>query len=73
MRVDANGVSFPTSVDSGAVADMVSLGAYDIGVGQRALSWSQEYAAITAVGIASTHKVPVRLNSVTIYLMASNV
>jgi hypothetical protein len=53
--------------------DLVHLYGEDISAGNRALAVYQESAVIAAAGIASTHKIPVRWNGTTYYLMASNV
>jgi hypothetical protein len=53
--------------------DLVHLYGEDISAGNRALAVYQESAVIVAAGIASTHKIPVRWNGTTYYLMASNV
>jgi hypothetical protein len=53
--------------------DLVHLYGEDISAGNRALAIYQESAVIVAAGIASTHKIPVRWNGTTYYLMASDV
>lgn len=63
-------LTFPNSADSGAIADEVSLGAYEIGAGQRALAISQEYDAVAEVDETKfSHKLPVRINGSTYYVM----
>jgi len=66
----AVGTMFNNSVDSAAVADEVTLGGYEIGAGQRALAISQEYDAIAEVDETKfSHKLPVRINGSTYYIM----
>jgi len=63
-----NSATAPTSS-----ADLVHLYAEDISAGNAALAIYAETAAIAAAGVASTHKIPVRYNGTTYYLLASNV
>jgi hypothetical protein len=56
-----------------ASADLCHLYAKDISAGNAALAIYQEAAAIPASGVASTHKIPITFNGVTMYLLASNV
>lgn len=74
ILIDANGnIAFGGSVDSAAVADEVSLGAYEIGAGQRALAISQEYDALAEVDETKfSHKLPVQINGATKYIMLTD-
>jgi hypothetical protein len=77
MRLDSSqlatfavGTMFNNSVDSAAVANEVTLGGYEIAAGQRALAISQEYDAIVEVDETKfSHKLPVRINGATYYIM----
>lgn len=71
-RFDGN-LLLTESIDSAAVADQVSLGRYDIGAGNTVLALSQETAVVVAVATASTHKVQVRINGASYYILLSNV
>ena len=53
--------------------DLVHLYSEDISADNRALAIYAETAAIAAIAIASTHKIPIRYNGATYYLLASNV
>jgi len=69
-RVDTKGITFVTSIDSGAVADQVSICGYDISAGHRALSLSCEEVVVTEVDETKfSHKLPVRINGVTYNIM----
>ena len=66
----AKGIALSNSVDSAAVADEVTLGAYELSAGNRALAWSQEAAVVTSVTEADfSHSVPVRINGTTYNIM----
>ena len=68
--ISAKGVTLGTSADSAAVADEVTLGAYELSAGNRALSWSQEAAVAASVTEADySHSVPVRINGTTYNIM----
>ena len=68
--ITTKGVSLGNSADSAAVADEVTLGAYELSAGNRALAWSQEAAVVTAVTEADySHAVPVRINGTTYNIM----
>jgi hypothetical protein len=54
-------------------ADTVQIFAEDISAGNSCLCWRQEAAAAISVATASTHKIPVRINGTTYYLLVSNV
>ena len=63
-------LTFNASIDSSAVANQVSLGGYDLSAGNRSLSISQE--AVVAAEVDETkfsHKMPVRINGSTYYIM----
>ena len=63
-------VTFDQDVDSGAVADQVSLGGFDMGVDERALAISQECAvAVETDETKFSHKMPVRINGTTYFMM----
>ncbi len=58
------------SIDSAAVADEVSIGRYDIGATNTVLAISQETAVVTEVDETKfSHKMQVRLNGATYFLM----
>ena len=62
-----------TSTDSALVADEVSLGAFDLSAGNRALAWSQEAPVVAAVTEADySHAIPVRINGVTYNIMMAS-
>jgi len=65
-----NTMIFPTSADSAAVADQVSIGGYELSAGNRALCIAQE-SAVQAENDESkfSHKLPVRINEATYYIM----
>ena len=64
---------FGGSVDSAAVADQVSIGGYELGAGQRALAISQEYDVIGDADESKfSHKLPVRINGATKYIMLTD-
>ncbi len=56
-----------------APADMIQIYSEDVGVGQCVFSVMQEYAPYAGVGVASTHKIPVRFNGTTYYVLATTV
>ena len=61
---------FTTSLDSAAVADEVSLGCYELSAGNRALAISQESAVAADTDETKfSHKLPVRINGSTYYIM----
>ena len=61
---------FTTSLDSAAVADEVSLGCYELSAGNRALAISQESAVAAETDETKfSHKLPVRINGSTYYIM----
>ena len=61
---------FTTSLDSAAVADEVSLGCYELSAGNRALAISQESAVAADTDETKfSHKLPVRINGATYYIM----
>ena len=69
LWVDAD-IDFSTSADSGAVADHVSLGCYEISAGHRALAISSEEVVVAEVDETKfSHKLPVRINGATYNLM----
>ena len=58
------------SVDSAAVADEVSFGRYEIGAGNTVIALSQETAVVTEIDETKfSHKMQVRLNGATYFLM----
>jgi len=59
--------------DSAAVADEVSIGAYEFAAGNRGLAISAEAVVTVSGDIASTHTIPVRYNGVTYNVLCSNV
>ena len=62
--------TWTTSADSAAVADEVSIGAYELSAGNRALAWSQEAAVVASVTEADySHSVPIRINGTTYNIM----
>ena len=62
--------TFSNSVDSGAVADQVSIGGYEIGAGNRVLAISQETVVAAEVDETKfSHKLQVRINGATYFLM----
>ena len=71
MRLGANGaLTFAVSADSAAVADQVSIGRYEIGAGNTVLSFSQETTVAAEVDETKfSHKMQVRLNGATYYIM----
>ncbi|GAF92139.1 unnamed protein product, partial [marine sediment metagenome] len=67
---DAGVFVLTASIDSGAVADQVSIGRYEIGGGNTVFAISQETAV--AVDVDETkfsHKMQVRLNGATYFIM----
>jgi hypothetical protein len=63
-------ITFDTSVDSSSVANEVSLGGYELSAGNRALAISQEAAVAVEVDETKfSHKLPVRINGSTYYIM----
>ncbi len=72
-NLDFNGaaeLTFNSSIDSGATANEVSIGGYELSAGNRALSISQE--AVVAADTDETkfsNKLPVRINGVNYYVM----
>jgi len=70
-RVEFNyNLMFPTSIDSAAVADQVSLGGYELSAGHRALAISSEEVVVVEVDETKfSHKLPVRINGVTYNIM----
>lgn len=63
-------LTFTTSIDSSAVADEVSLGAYEISAGHRALAISSEEVVVEEVDETKmSHKYPIRINGVNYNLM----
>jgi hypothetical protein len=59
-----------TSVDSAAVADQVAFGRYDIGASNTVIAMSQETAVAVEVDETKfSHKMQVRLNGATYYMM----
>jgi hypothetical protein len=61
---------FPSSLDSAAVADEVSLGGYEISAGHRALAISSEEAVVAETDETKfSHKLPVRINGATYNIM----
>jgi hypothetical protein len=71
FRIAASGaVIMSVSTDSGAVADQVSIGRYEIGGGNTVLALSQETAVATDTDETKfSHKMQVRLNGATYFLM----
>ncbi len=71
LKVSALGVAtFNGTNDSSAVADEVSLGGYELSAGNRALAISQEAAVAVEVDETKfSHKMPVRINGTTYYIM----
>jgi hypothetical protein len=70
IDIDTTDITFNTSVDSAAVEDKVSLGAYEISAGHRALAISSE--EVVAADVDETkfsHKLPVRINGATYNIM----
>jgi hypothetical protein len=68
--IKAKGIALSNSVDSAAVADEVTLGAYELSAGNRALAWSQEAAVVASVTETDySHSVPVRINGTTYNIM----
>ena len=70
-NLSVNGdATFSASVDSSAVADEVSVGGYDISAGNRALAISSEATVAAEVDETKfSHKLPVRINGSTYYIM----
>ncbi len=63
-------LTFEGSNDSGAVANEVTLGGYEIGAGNRVLAISQETAVAVEVDETKfSHKLQARINGVTYYMM----
>ena len=63
-------LTFNTSADSSSTADEVSLGGYELSAGNRALAISQEAAVAVEVDETKfSHKLPVRINGSTYYIM----
>ena len=58
---------------STAPADMIQIYSSDVSAGQCVFSVMQEYAPYAGVGVASTHKIPVRFNGTTYYILATTV
>jgi hypothetical protein len=70
VAIAGRGLDLPLSVDSAAVVDMVTLGAYEISAGHRALALSCEEAVVEEVDETKfSHKLPVRINGATYNLM----
>ncbi len=71
MTISAAGeVTFKASNDSSSVADEVTLGGYELSAGNRALAISQEAAvAVETDETKFSHKLPVRINGTTYYIM----
>lgn len=68
--VTSRDIAFTTSLDSVAVADEVSLGGFDIGIGHRALAISSEEVVVAEVDETKfSHKLPVRINGATYNIM----
>jgi hypothetical protein len=66
----AVGAMFNNSVDSASVANQVTIGGYEIAAGQRSLAISQENAVVVEVDETKfSHKLPVRINGATYYIM----
>ena len=65
-------LTWTASVDSAAVADQVSIGRYEIGADNTVLALSQETAVASAVVGASTHKMQVRINGATYFIMLTD-
>ncbi len=66
----ARSAMFSTSIDSAAVADQVSIGAYEISAGHRALAISSEEVVVTETDETKfSHKIPVRINGATYNMM----
>lgn len=64
---------FDTSVDSSAVANQVAIGGYELSAGNRALAISQESAVAAEVDETKfSHKLPVRINGATYYIMLTD-
>ena len=63
-------LSFGTSNDNAAVADLVTLGAYEISAGHRALDIGSEEVVVVEVDETKfSHKLPVRINGSTYNIM----
>jgi hypothetical protein len=66
----ASGITVASSADSAAVADEVSFGRYEIGAGNTVIALSQETAVATETDETKfSHKMQVRLNGATYYMM----
>jgi hypothetical protein len=67
------GITVASSVDSAAVADEVSIGRYDIGAGNTVIALSQETAVASDTDETKfSHKMQVRINGATYYMMLTN-
>lgn len=70
VEIDSKGTTMHSSADSAAVADQVTIGRYDIGAGNTVLALSQETAVATETDETKfSHKMQVRLNGATYYMM----
>ena len=70
VEIESKGTTMHSSADSAAVADQVTIGRYDIGAGNTVLALSQETAVATETDETKfSHKMQVRLNGATYYMM----
>lgn len=70
----SGGLMMPQAVtEPASTADRAGVYAIDLSANNCTIGFDTETAVIAAVGIASTHKIPVRWNGVTYYLLVTDV
>ncbi len=72
--LDVSGtMQFSSNSDLSSTADLVKMGGYDLSTANRTLAIATETVVESALGAASTNKIPIRWNGVTYFLLVTTV